>query len=257
MADKRKTTKKTTRSTRSTAKTRAVSETKPARKQKSLLNDVFRFGESYTSLVLGIIVVIAVASLLVTFSRNHNSPPEAPKQDTSSTSTRQSDIASPGSTYIVREGDDLWQIAEKAYGDGHRFTEIVKANNIQDPNRLTAGTTLRIPDTSIVGNTSPTNEIAQQITATVTPGATLTAVPTSAPTRMPTAMATPTPTVAQQPNTTGPPAGSRYTVKAGDTLWDISVRTYGNGYRWGEIAKANNLQNPDLIFPGNTFNLPK
>lgn len=50
---------------------------------------------------------------------------------------------------------------------------------------------------------------------------------------------------------------SSYTVVAGDCLWTIAERAYGNPYRWTEIAKANNLSNPDLIHPGNIFSIPR
>ena len=48
-----------------------------------------------------------------------------------------------------------------------------------------------------------------------------------------------------------------YTVVEGDSLWDIAVRSYGDGYQWVKIAKANNLANPDLIYPGNVFKIPR
>jgi len=48
-----------------------------------------------------------------------------------------------------------------------------------------------------------------------------------------------------------------YTVKAGDTLWDIAVTIYNDGYRWTEIATLNNLANPDLIHSGNVLTLPR
>ncbi|HUV71729.1 MAG TPA: LysM peptidoglycan-binding domain-containing protein [Clostridia bacterium] len=43
----------------------------------------------------------------------------------------------------------------------------------------------------------------------------------------------------------------------GDTLWDISVRAYQDGYRWVEIAEANNLSNPNIIHPGNALTIPR
>ena len=47
-----------------------------------------------------------------------------------------------------------------------------------------------------------------------------------------------------------------YTVVRGDTLWDIAVKEYSDGYKWSTIAQANSLTNPDLIFSGNVLVLP-
>ena len=52
-------------------------------------------------------------------------------------------------------------------------------------------------------------------------------------------------------------AGSSYVIAEGDTLWDIAVRAYGDGYRWGEIATANSIVNPNLIYTGNSLNIPR
>lgn len=43
----------------------------------------------------------------------------------------------------------------------------------------------------------------------------------------------------------------------GDHLWGIAVRAYGDGYKWVEIARENNLVNPNLIHPGNVLSLPR
>lgn len=47
-----------------------------------------------------------------------------------------------------------------------------------------------------------------------------------------------------------------YTVVSGDTLWGIAEKFYGDGSRYPEIAKANNISNPDLIYPGQVFYIP-
>ncbi|AYW51481.1 LysM domain-containing protein (plasmid) [Tetragenococcus halophilus] len=44
-----------------------------------------------------------------------------------------------------------------------------------------------------------------------------------------------------------------YTVKPGDTLWGIGLE-FNTTYQ--EIAKVNNISNPDLIFPGQEFIIP-
>lgn len=57
--------------------------------------------------------------------------------------------------------------------------------------------------------------------------------------------------------------GDSYTVRRGDTLWQIAEARYGSGYAWTEINKANgnfrNLPNgkPVLIRSGQTIILPE
>ncbi|NTU47290.1 LysM peptidoglycan-binding domain-containing protein [Candidatus Roizmanbacteria bacterium] len=48
-------------------------------------------------------------------------------------------------TYTVQEGDSLWHIAEKVYGDGYGWTVIAKANGIETPSIIFKGTVLTIP----------------------------------------------------------------------------------------------------------------
>lgn len=44
-----------------------------------------------------------------------------------------------------------------------------------------------------------------------------------------------------------------YTVKVGDTLWDIAQRFTGDPLNYHNIAGKNLIKNPDLIFPGQTL----
>ena len=50
---------------------------------------------------------------------------------------------------------------------------------------------------------------------------------------------TKTATVTQQRDTTTAPAGKTYTVKQGDTLWDIARVKLGNGTKWQTIYSLN------------------
>lgn len=146
-------------------------------------------------------------------------------------------------TYVVQEGETLWSIAEKEYKDGYAWSEIAEANTLTNPDNLEAGTQLVLPERDTVA-TAGTEQDTQ---ATTSPTLQATSAPT--PSVMP---------QQEQMQTTGEKiTGAQYTIVAGDTLWDISIRAYGNGYRWPEIAQANTIVNPNLIFVGTTLNLQR
>lgn len=47
--------------------------------------------------------------------------------------------------YLVKKGDTLWDVADKKLGDGSRWKEIAKLNNISDPRTLQIGVKLKMP----------------------------------------------------------------------------------------------------------------
>lgn len=50
-------------------------------------------------------------------------------------------------------------------------------------------------------------------------------------------------------------AAKSYTVKRGDTLWDIAHRFYGSGTQWRRIAEKNGVTNPRTLQIGKVLTL--
>ena len=63
-------------------------------------------------------------------------------------------------------------------------------------------------------------------------------------------------TIVQEPLASAPGA---VIIRRGDTLWQISRRTYGQGVRYTTIYLANRsqIENPDRIQPGQVFSVPE
>ena len=58
---------------------------------------------------------------------------------------------------------------------------------------------------------------------------------------------------------TEPAPGQNYVVQRGNSLWRIAQRAYGAGVRYVVIYSANpdQIRNPDKIYPGQIFKIPK
>jgi nucleoid-associated protein YgaU len=185
----------------------------------------FKITESYTSLILGAIVVLIAGIIVLSFAKVNRNMETSSDKDFLSSEKLNLQESNTSSTYTVRPGDDLWTISENVYNDGYKWVEIAKLNKLQNPGLIYAGSKLIIP----------TQKQVKQVAIN------------------------PSPTVKIQ-NTqlsNNPITGTTYVIKSGDNLWNICVRAYGDGYRWPEIAKINHLNNPDLIFSGNTLQLPR
>jgi nucleoid-associated protein YgaU len=63
---------------------------------------------------------------------------------------------------------------------------------------------------------------------------------------------------APAPRVDGETTARMYTVVAGDSLSKIAKREYGDASKWPMIFEANRsqIQNPDLIHPGQVLTLP-
>ena len=184
---------------------------------------------SYKSLVYGIVTVVVLFVVLAlgirTLSQNKA------QIDDGAVMTQKSTENATSNRYVVSEGETLWSIAEKSYNDGFKWGEIAKANNISDPTTLEKGARLVIPKLAIAQQPTPS-----------TIGASTQQAPVGQ-------------LQEQQPGTKI--TGNTYITVHGDFLWEIAVRAYGDGYRWVDIARANSITNPDLIFSGNELKLPR
>src|SRR3989344_1067336 len=180
----------------------------------------FKLPESYTSLILGAIVVLVVGILFIFLAKGNKNEQTGSVGD--SAKTEQNQNSNTSSTYTIKPGDDLWSISENVYKNGYRWIEIAKINKLENPGLIHVGNKLTIP------TVMPTvTQKTQQSLETQN-------------------------SIAQNNSITG----TTYTIKSGDNLWDIAVRAYEDGFKWPEIAKANNIPNPNLIYPDNVLNLP-
>jgi nucleoid-associated protein YgaU len=218
---------------------------------------------SYTNLVLGVLVVLVLGVLLFNFVSKqnffgNNAGNLGPAQQTEANQTGQ-DVAAdqlPGN-YTVKEGDTLFQIAQKYYNDGLQYPKIVDANTLKSADTIEVGQVLQIP------------KLNQQVaTAEVTPS----------PSATPAVTATPAPSAspdqAQAMNNQSNPDmgqggavnqtiwgekidGTTYTVQPGDWLSKIAGRSYGDIMQFNKIAKANHIADPNVIEPGTVLQIPR
>jgi len=169
-------------------------------------------------------------------------------------------------TYVVQWGDTLYSIARRY---GTTVNVLVSMNGLADPNYIRTGQVLYVP----CGTTPPPTITpvpgCPGFTYTVVSGDTLSSIARRYGTTVSAILAynyIPNPNyiyVGQQicvptgaPGPTPTPAPgcqAYYTVVAGDTLIAIAAR-YGTTY-WA-IAMANNISNPNLIYPGTTLCIP-
>jgi nucleoid-associated protein YgaU len=267
-----------------------IKNTKKEVNPSSSFFDYLKFGESYTSLILGVIVVIIATVLLLSFVQNHqaqkpeqqvknqqegklaslsgdlaltttirptsaqiltatstakitntpkptniiakvSTPTPAKKVQTTETVKNERKVDKKTTNekfYTVVSGDTLWSISEKIYNSGYNWVDIARENNLENPGDIHSGNKLFLPKVSPKVATVQKQDEKRA------------------------------PPVVTQTETIKKIVGNLYTIEHGDTLWDIAVRAYGDGYSWTKIAEANNLtNNPGLIHADNVIKIPR
>lgn len=202
---------------------RTVTKSAPVQKSQSS-NDLkalwIRLTSNTFNLALGIIIV-ASAILILSSLFKGNQPAPAISRLTNFL-TGQKTVTTPPAdvnSYKVRQGDNLWKIAQEKYGSGFNAYDIARANKLENPNDLKANQVLKLP--TVTPKESTTGEIG---------GAVM---------------------------TEKKPAGvTTYKVQEGDCLWNIAMKVYGNPYKWTQLAQANDIPNPDLIYAGTVLRVP-
>ncbi len=184
--------------------------------------EIFSSSDSYKSLLYGIITVIILFIVGFSITRLFLNRPK-PEIDGGAVSIEKINEAvksvQPG-TYAVQSGDSLWSIAENKYQDGFKWRELAKVNNISNPDEIEVNTKLLVPQLPQASNSNSTSEIPKDNAKQII-------------------------------------TGNSYIVVHGDDLWNIAVRAYGDGYRWVDIARANSLDNPNLIHSDNKLVIPR
>ena len=221
-------------------------------------------------MVLGAVIVIVVGILVYNYFSAPDQGEIIPAAETERLSGEITENPEAGGTYVVQEGETLWDIAEKAYGSGYDWRQIAEANDISLGGSISEGQEILIPqDTTIAVEEPdlPEGEVVDELAEKIEDSPKFIAEVDSQ-TNQVTITTTEEGDIAEVISETEEEVeieqisyetigGDKYTVQKGDTLWDISVRAYGDGYRWVEIAEANELANPDIIHRGNEFVIPR
>lgn len=124
-------------------------------------------------------------------------------------------------TVVIAEGDTLWKIANRFYGDSNiqeHVDAILSANPDVDPGSMKIGTKITLPaKQGIAVNRLPAEKQVQLLD------------------------------------------GSLYSVQEGDTLSGIAKAKLGSAMRWQEIYDLNRerIVDPSILFPGTSLRLPK
>ena len=248
-----------------------------------------KLNESVISMILGAIVIIFAGILIVNYFSS--------KEGETIPSLEVGDELTLPTTHIIGEGEDLWNISERYYGNGYNWVEIAKENDIENPNFIEKDMEIVIPlleehfevadaeiiidEIEITPTLAPAGRTESKSLHTVQKGddlwkiaekfydsgynwvdiAKINNIKYAGKIEVGDELIIPAVEPRKRTLIDSKPqkviVGATYTVQKGDNLWEISVRAFGDGYKWVEIAEENNLKDPDIIHTGNVFRLPR
>lgn len=210
------------------------------------LQKLLKINESTISMGLGVLVLVAIAVLVLNYLKT--------QKEIDTPIELNPEIAQ--KEHVVEKGESLWVIAEKELNDGYQWKAIAEANEITNPGLIEVGQTLKIPSSTNSAEKAQTKNDDLAL-ATAIPEALSTTAPEITEAPVASVIPTTTPVATQTPNVDTANLPTEYTVEHGDSLWKISEKVYGTGYKWREIAKANKLTHPSLIHAGNVLSIPR
>lgn len=190
---------------RKTTKKQVIEKKGESVSMKSMLEQL-QLSESYMSLLLGILVVL-IAGMFTFFVLREGhlviSDTQVVKNESENAveDSTKSQQSIPLGKYTVQDGDSIKIIAVKYFGSQDAADQIVSSNKLQNPNIIDSGTVIVIP------RIDKSKLLAVGVSD-----------------------------VQKKPI-----KDSTYEILVGDTLWDIAVRAYDDGYKWATIAKVNNI----------------
>ncbi len=161
-------------------------------------------------------IAVVVVTTMLVVNFVKNKGQQATTDTKAKEEAKQIETALPA-THTVAAGESLWKISEKYFQSGYNWVDIVEANKLSNADSIEAGQTLTIPK---VDKREPVGQVSSAAVEVKKP------------------------------------ESGKYTVVQDDTLWGISEKTYGTGYRWTEIASLNKLNDANIIHVGNVLQLP-
>jgi len=116
-----------------------------ANSMKKFLGRKIDWQESYTSLILGAIIVVILGLLVANFFSKRNQLQQQIGTGEQTQMTQANASPSAGSDYTIAENDSLSKISEAAYGTQDYWMGIASINNIANPNIINTGDKLKLP----------------------------------------------------------------------------------------------------------------